>query len=98
MSLTVTGSVIVSADPAALDEDRSPETTVFPISTSQHDDAVIGEVICRDALAVQARSSLRAGQRILVTGRLTPRPAVGRGPDSDDVLLVIEATQIAATI
>lgn len=100
-------TVIVSAEPAPLDEDRSPTTTVFPISCCPDHAAVeipgtvtagfgpdIGEVICRGTLAEQAREQLHAGQQIMVVGELAPRPSLNRTSDGTDVVLVIEATQI----
>lgn len=103
MSFTVTATVTVSADPAALDEDRSPATTVFPIHIpgcqSTHDTSTdVGEVVCRGALADQAREQLHAGQQIVVTGELTPRPSLHHSPDATAVLLVIEATQIGINL
>lgn len=96
MSFTVTASVTVSAEPAPLDEDRSPATTVFPISVGpDRACAVVGEVVCRGALAIQAREQLRFGQQITVIGELTPRPALHRSTDGAEVILVIEATHIS---
>ncbi|MFC7501452.1 hypothetical protein ACOACQ_13185 [Nocardioides sp. CPCC 206347] len=111
MSFTLTAAATVSADPAPLDEDRSPATAVFPFS-ADHDQTrfevgaaigddigeVIGEVICRGALAVQALEQLHAGQRILVTGALAPRPSLDRTPDVNGVILVIEATHIGISL
>ncbi|WP_207007242.1 hypothetical protein [Nocardioides aromaticivorans] len=104
MSFTVTATVTVSADPAPLDEDRSPATAVFPISVNpdranpDSASAVVGEVVCRGALAIQAREQLHMGQQIIVIGELTPRPALHRSTDGAEVILVIEATHISVRL
>lgn len=99
MSFAVTATVTVSADPAPLDEDRSPATTVFPISLSpDREGADVGEVVCRGALAIQAREQLHIGQQIIVIGELTPRPALHHSTDGVEVILVIEATHISVRL
>ncbi|MFC7503707.1 hypothetical protein [Nocardioides sp. GCM10030258] len=112
MSFAVTATVIVSAAPAALDPDRSPPTTVFPISylpdasatnqpagdTSICPGIGVGEVVCRGELAVQAREELRAGQQIVVTGELTPRPSLSHTTEEAAVILIIEAKDIGINV
>lgn len=110
MSLTVSAALIVSAEPVALDEDRSPPTAVFPVADHDATTATagqptgsttafeIGEVICRGNLAVSVLQQLKTGQRILVTGDLTPRPASGPTLDVAAVMIAIEATHIGNLI
>lgn len=109
MPLTVAAAVVISAEPAALDETHSCPATVFPVAeldtavepvaVARHTTrADIAEVICRGTLAALALQHLHLGHQIVVTGELTLTPSLDRSPDTAAVLLAIEATDIGISI
>lgn len=106
MTIHVTAVLTVSADPASLDADREPLTTVFPVSAREsglgrEDESLggrwidVGEVVCRGRLAEIARSDLRAGDVVAVSGALGFRQPRSMDPDAPAVLVTFRAETLA---
>lgn len=107
MALTVAGYVVAQEDPAYVEtEPGEPEMLVFPIADAgigtyagqelQVDRLLIGDVVCRGALAGRAAAVVTAGTVVRVVGRLSLHSPLDYPQDgSTYVSMAIEADDVA---